>query len=84
MGIMALRHKTEALQKCDLPECKNVSRTLYRVRIGEMWYKFCSGFHAQDASDRFKQHASLGLTDPNPQEDRIETPEGGDNLSEFE
>lgn len=83
-GLMSLRHKSAALQRCDLPECKNVSRTLYRVQIGEMWYKFCSGGHAQTGHARFQSKIAQGITGPNlEQEERVETPEGGDNLDEF-
>lgn len=85
MGIMSLKHKTESLQKCDLPECKNVSRTLYRVQIGDMWYKFCSGGHAQTANSRFKAKVANGITSPGiDQEERVEMPEGGADLGQFE
>lgn len=85
MGIMVLRHQSAALQKCDLPDCKNVSRTLYRVQIGEHWYKFCGSVHAQIGNGRFQSKVAQGITGPNlEQEDRVELPEGGDNIAEFE
>lgn len=84
MGIMVLRHKTAALQRCDLPECTNVSRTLYRVQIGDMWYKFCGGEHAQIGNGRFKSKVAQGITSPTIEaEERVEIPEGGDNIDEF-
>lgn len=85
MGIMALKHQTAALQKCDLPECRNVSRTLYRIQLGDQWYKFCNGAHAQMGNSRFSSKVAQGITSPNiEQEERVETPEGGDNIADFD
>lgn len=50
-----------------------------------MWYKFCSGGHAQTGHARFQSKVEQGITSPNIEaEERVETPEGGDNISDFE
>mgnify|MGYP001587252371 CR=1 FL=1 len=64
MGLLAFRVDSPMLQRCDL--CKHPAKSLYKVQIGEHQYKFCSGMHANTATENYNQKKAKGITPANP------------------
>ena len=59
MGIMVYRTKSDHLKRCDL--CHKASHSMYRIRLGEQNYQFCSGAHANVAAKNYKNKLDQGI-----------------------
>lgn len=77
---MTLKQKTNHLVRCDY--CKNTTHYVYRVKIGDFIYNFCSGVHANYAKNNFDEKIAKGITPSNLSP--IEEPSAeGDNLEDY-
>ena len=81
MGQNVLKQRTSHLVRCDL--CKNATHHLYKIRLGDHVYGFCSAMHAEEARMNYETNVKKGVTPSNPNPVEIDEPEG-DNISDFE
>ena len=57
---MTLAIKSKTLRRCDL--CHHATHNIYRVQLGDAFYQFCSGAHANTAANNYSEKVKQGLT----------------------